>query len=162
MSTVFINLFEDSTVKEGGMRSDWVRCLAECRELSLTHSMRVSCVPLRFYRQRNSPVETLLKMYDKNILWHVSTKCNMNFRLDFPHLLSLDLCTYRANKKEVFGHKLWTLSNKTNSYCGSGIPGSALWGRSSKVSEYLQCYFWLFWHLSFGKWLDVFLWLALT
>ena len=49
-------------------------------------------------------------------------------RFDFSsglRLMNLDYWAKRANKKEVFGHKLWTLSNKTNMYCGIGIPGSA-------------------------------------
>ena len=54
-------------------------------------------------------------------VWHVSTNCNMTFRLNF-----------RLDKKEVFGHKWWTLSNNTNIYCGTGIPGSAFRWISSK------------------------------
>ena len=50
------------------MRADWVMGLAEFHELITRANVRVSCVPLHFYRQRNSPVETLLKIYDKNIL----------------------------------------------------------------------------------------------
>ena len=48
---------------------------------------KFTCVPLLFYRQRNSPVGTLLKIYVKNILeipyiaWHVSTTCNGTFRV---------------------------------------------------------------------------------
>ena len=38
----------------------------------------------------------------------------------------------------INGHKWWTLSNKTNIYCGTGIPGSAFWWRSSKL--YLNIY----------------------
>ena len=30
----------------------------------------------------------------------------------------------------VFGHKLWSSSNKSNIYCGTGMPGSAFWWRS--------------------------------
>jgi hypothetical protein len=67
-------------------------------------------------------------------VWHVSTNCNMTFRLnirlDLPARREFGLCTKCVNKKEVFGHKLWTLSNKSNIYCGTWIPGSAFWWRS--------------------------------
>jgi hypothetical protein len=74
------------------------------------------------------------------IIWHVSTDCNGTFLLfvcsKWSRVINLEYWAKRANKEEVFGHKWWTLSNKTNSYCGTGIPGSAFWWSSSKVSEY--------------------------
>ena len=60
---------------------------------------------------------------------------------------------WMRNQKELFGHKWWTLSNKTNIYCGTGIPGSASWWRSSKVSEYLSCFFWLLLTAQYGGYL---------
>ena len=67
MSTVFRTLFEASTVKDEELRAVSTRGLAECHELRRA-TVRGSCVTLHFYRQRNSPVETLLKIYVKNIL----------------------------------------------------------------------------------------------
>ena len=108
----------------------------------------LACVPLLFYRQRNYPVGTLLKIYDKNILKIDSIlrlTCFYDMQRNFltfslavcSRVMNLDYWAEHTNKKEVFGHKLRTLSNKSNIDCGTGIPRSAFWWRSSKVSEYL-------------------------
>jgi hypothetical protein len=167
MSTVFRTLFEASTVEEG---ADWVRGLPEWHELITRAHVRVSCVPLHFYRQRNSPVGTWLNFMIKtsqrlilHFVWHVSTNCNMTlseFHLDLPMPREFGVCTKRANKNEVFRHKWWTLSNKSNIYCGTGIPVSAFWWRSSKVSDYFYLNFCFLWLLSLAGKMTVFLWLG--
>ena len=144
MSTVFRTLFDASTVRWGRMRGEWVRGLAESHELVTRVHVEVTSRSIAFL-QRNSPVGTLfmIKTAERLILyivWHVSTNRNMtfhlNFCLDLPARREFRLCTERMNQKELFGHK-WTLWNKSNNYCGTGIPGSAFLWRSSKVSEYL-------------------------
>ena len=146
MSSVFRTLFDASTVRWGLIRAVWARCLAECHELVTRVHVRGSSRSIAFLQTKEF---SSWKMIDvKNILkivcfivWHVSTDCNGTFGLFLwtycSRLMMMDYWAERANNKEEFGHKLWTLSNKSNIYCGTGIPGSAFWWRSSKVSEYL-------------------------
>lgn len=79
--------------------------------------------------------------------------CNGTFRvfvwMKCLRLMKMDYWAEHANNKWLFGHKWW---NKSVIYCRTGIPGSAFWWRSSKVSDYLWCCFLLCWLQNGGNW----------